>query len=220
MIPIPRVIHFSGLDGSGKTTLIEMLLDDLRRTPLEARYLWMRYNHYITKPLLAYCRLIGLTKYNRIDGITVGSHHFYKSNIVSYLFIIFSLLDTKIATEVKINSQLHNTNNILICDRYIIDILVDLMIDTNKPNLYKTPLGHLFLQLIPQNTKIFYVKRPTDHILKSRPELAHDPSLNQRLLIYEKVTDYCNATILNNHKDINITYNKLCSHLSDCVSSY
>jgi hypothetical protein len=33
---------------------------------------WLRFNHVLSKPLLGFCRLVGLTRYEKKDGIRIG----------------------------------------------------------------------------------------------------------------------------------------------------
>ena len=54
---VPKIICLSGVDGSGKTTLSKMLANELHKKGFNVSYVWMRYNHYLTKPLLGFCRL-------------------------------------------------------------------------------------------------------------------------------------------------------------------
>jgi hypothetical protein len=109
--------------------------------------------------------------------------------------------------------QFKNPNTIILCDRYVIDILVDLMIDTQKTSLYKTTLGRFFLDSIPKNAVTFYVSRPTSQILTCRPELVNDHTLSQRLLLYDQLTQHCRLPVLNNDTTIEAAYESLLSYL-------
>jgi len=105
---VPKVICLSGIDGSGKTTLSQMLANEFKKKGYKVHYVWMRYNHYFTKPLLGICRLVGLTKYYRIENYRIGFHLFYKSKPISILFIFLKLIDTYIATVLKLISNHKN----------------------------------------------------------------------------------------------------------------
>ena len=83
----PELIYIMGIDCSGKSTVSNYIADEYREKGYDVDVVWLRYNHVITKPLLGLCRLIGLTKYETHDGIRVGYHDFYKSTIISCLFI-------------------------------------------------------------------------------------------------------------------------------------
>ena len=87
---IPDLIYVMGIDGSGKSTVSEYLADELREKGYDVDVVWLRFNHVITKPLLGFCRLIGLTRYETCDGIRVGYHDFYKSSVISFFFILLT----------------------------------------------------------------------------------------------------------------------------------
>lgn len=56
-----KYIIISGIDGSGKTTVINALQERLQRQGARASYIWMRYNHYLIKVMNAIARLLGLS---------------------------------------------------------------------------------------------------------------------------------------------------------------
>ena len=40
-----KIIAISGIDGCGKTTVIEKLQEELSQKGLPVKYVWLRYNH-------------------------------------------------------------------------------------------------------------------------------------------------------------------------------
>ena len=46
-----KYIIISGVDGSGKTTVINSLKDKLEQQGKTVDYIWMRYNHYTVKAM-------------------------------------------------------------------------------------------------------------------------------------------------------------------------
>ncbi len=58
----PRFIYFAGIDGCGKSTVIEELIKEYRRKGIKARSVWLRFNYFFTKPVLFFCRIIGITR--------------------------------------------------------------------------------------------------------------------------------------------------------------
>ena len=122
---IPKLIYITGIDGSGKSTVSEHLADQLRSKGYEVNILWLRFNHVFSKPLLGLCRLLGYTKYEKPGGIHVGYHDFYKSKIISYLFIFFQYLDAVRVKYTKILPLYRKKNSVIILDRYVYDILIE-----------------------------------------------------------------------------------------------
>lgn len=219
---VPKIICLSGVDGSGKTTLSKMLSNEFHKKGYNVSYVWMRYNHYFTKPLLGFCRLVGLTKYYKIDNYRIGFHLFYKSKPISILFIFFKLIDTYIATILKLVWHRTDTDTIVICDRYVVDILVDIMIDTKKLRLYQTTIGRMFSRLVPEKTIIFYINRPKNELLEARPELQYDPFFNLRNVLYDQLAERWRLRVIQNDGDIFEAYYRIISQLpqlQNCMSS-
>ena len=70
-----RTIYIAGPDGVGKTMYINYIEGTIEEK--KAKHIWIRSPKIISKPLMAFCRLVGLTQYKTIDGIKYGTHNFY-----------------------------------------------------------------------------------------------------------------------------------------------
>lgn len=70
------IIYITGPDGSGKTTYLEEIQRFFNEKGNRTNYVWLRSPKILSKPLMAYCRLAGLTRYKNIDGIRYGGHEF------------------------------------------------------------------------------------------------------------------------------------------------
>ena len=87
-----KYIVISGIDGSGKTAVINALQEKLKKEGKRSYYIWMRYNHYFVKIMNALARTLGLSvKVNNEMG-TVWEHRFYKSRLFCKMYIICSLV--------------------------------------------------------------------------------------------------------------------------------
>lgn len=195
----PAIIYVMGIDGSGKSTVAEHLADKMSADGYSVEVMWLRFNHLFTKPLLGICRLLGYTKYEMVDGIRVGYHEFYRSKIISWLFVILQYLDAWRVTKTRIAPHLKDPNKVLILDRYIYDILIDIIIDTHLEDLDKTWMGRRFLNLMPTHTNVLPMLRNKDDLLSARPESAVDRNFDDRVALYEKIIKNNDLTpIINN----------------------
>jgi len=143
-----NTIYIAGPDGIGKTTFLHCIKDTIKDK--KTCHIWIRSPKIISKPLMALCRLVGLTQYKTIDGIKYGSHNFYKSTVVSWLFPIFQLLDFKIKW--LFEKRKINKTDVVFFDRFSLDTLADLMVDTHKMDMHKSWIGKQFITLFPWNT--------------------------------------------------------------------
>lgn len=207
-------IFVCGIDGSGKTALAQDLIEELKRQGFNARYVWMRYNHYFVKPLLAFCRIIRLTQYRQVGDIKIGVHLFYKSTVISFLFVALTFVDTALATFLKLWLRRIMDNSVVICDRYIVDIIIDLMIDIKNPTMFKGFWGNAFKRLLPEHEKTFYIRRPLEEVLQVRPELKYDHSLDLRISLYEQLVKHWNISVINNNGTLLQAHKEMLKELS------
>ncbi len=199
-----KIITVSGIDGCGKTTVIENLKVDLSLKGLPVKYVWMRYNHYLTKPLLLLCRLLGLTWYEPEDP-RVGYHEFYKSKVISWLFIFLTYVDTLLASVFCVYVPACVFGKVVICDRWVLDILVDLGVDTRRPVDLSSFWVRSFLALIPGGAKCFVIERDSSLVEKARSEHQLDKNYPRRFELFEKVSAFPIAIPVDNNSSIEKT---------------
>lgn len=188
-----KIIIVSGIDGSGKTAIIEAIISELARQGCETHYVWLRYNHYLTKFLLAFCRGIGLTKYEHFEKSRVGYHNFHKSNLISWLFIMLTFIDTLCVSIFKVYIPSFFSKKTIICDRWVIDILIDLEIDTRLDLSHGSFFCWLFKSLLPGHSHYFIIKRDFDVVRKARDESMNDRNFPRRYNLYERHS--CNPEV-------------------------
>lgn len=182
-----RIINVTGIDGSGKTTVVEWLSNRLSEVGCDVEIRWLRFNHFFTKPLLAYCRLVGLTQYENVEGVRIGYHEFHRSKVVSWLFVYLQYLDALRVKAMYIPRLWIAPNRVLLLDRYIYDILIDLEIDTGIRNLDRTRIGKALLRLLPPDALVLPILRDERDVLEARAESRIDKNFRRRFRLYEEM---------------------------------
>lgn len=199
---VPRVIYVMGIDGTGKTTVVEWLAKTLLEQGYQVDVQWLRFNHVLSKPLLAFCRLAGLTRYEKKNGIRVGYHDFHRSKIVSWLFVLFQYLDALRVKLTRVLPRLRSERGVVILDRYVYDIIIDLMIDTGIDDLDSTWLGRALIKLLPEGTVVLSLVREHGALLAARPESAVDDNFLRRLKLYEHLVTRQKLLVLENNSSL------------------
>lgn len=180
-----RVIVFSGIDGCGKTALAGCLHKRLQQQGIYPRMVWMRYNHYSTRFVFLIARLFGFTHYEYDNGKRiVGYHEFYRSKLMTWLFILTSIIDTLLSSIVNIYFYMYICRKTIICDRWIPDILIDIKIDTNIKDFDKSIVAKVFIAMMPNNTNIFLVVRDIEKIRSARNANNIDKTFYDRYKYY------------------------------------
>lgn len=193
-----KAIYLCGVDGSGKTTFISEIEKYLKKKGIHIQHVWLRSPKILSKPLMAYCRFVGLTRYKVIDEIRYGGHEFYRSKFVSWLFPVLQLIDFKIKWTLL--KRKLNTDNVVLFDRFALDTLADLMADTHRFNLHKTWLGKQFIYNIPSNTKIFVLNTKTETIRSRKLDTKHDPLLETKVKVYNILGHDLNLESIDNEQ--------------------
>ena len=78
-------------------------------------------------------------------------------------------------------------NVTIICDRWVLDILIDLEVDT-KLNLNNTFVSRLFFALIPSDAKCFVIHREYEDVFHAREDHKIDKNFEDRYKLYYSET--------------------------------
>lgn len=192
-----QLICIIGPDGTGKTTQANLLIDSFKKKGTDYEYKWLRFYHFFSLPLLGFARLIGLSEVKTLEnGEKIGYHYFYKSKLVSKIYYLFLFLDTYFLIFFKIYLPTKLFNNKLICDRFIYDTIVDLMISTGNYNAYKSNIGKLFLKLIPKNTNTVLLITDEKTLRNRRDDLFHDENLKLKIKLYKQLSEIYNIPVI------------------------
>lgn len=209
----PTIIYFSGLDGSGKTTLVNMLADYLKREGWPVKVVWLRMSHYLSKPLLLFCRIVRLTEYEIIGDVKVGYHHFYRSNIISWLYVLLRGIDTWFDALFRVYIPAKIFGKTVICDRYVFDALIDLMVDTHI-NLENSIVWNQCCKLLPNAAPVFYITRDDNLLKECRPETINDQFFIYRKALYMRVFKR-RAKNIENNSTIESAFNEIIKGLNE-----
>lgn len=186
---LPRVIYVAGIDGSGKSAVTNHLATLLREHGRDVEILWLRFNNVLSKPLLGLCRMLGYTRYESVDGIRVGYHSFWRSRPISVAFILLQYLDAARVRYTRILPRLLFTKKVLILDRYVYDILIDLAVDTGRPDIIESWIGRRFAALLPHGTRTLLIIRKLEDVLLVRPEGRVDGNFEARYRLFNSLAD-------------------------------
>jgi len=132
------LICFTGMDGSGKTTLSKALVEMLNKNGVKCRYVYGRLEPFILKPFISIGRRIflkGKDMFKDYRGYSTRKRDVIERH--SLLFALYTyilLFDYLLQLLIKIKLPLMLGKNI-ICDRYVYDtVITDFSLDKNYLN--------------------------------------------------------------------------------------
>ena len=179
--------------------LVEALRDHAIAKGLTVEVHWLRFNHFFTKPLLVVCRILGLTRYEVVNGHRIGKHNFGSPRFLARWFESLQYLDAQRVARTYLAKQRRAHCDLIILDRFIMDIIVDISVATDEPTFPHSTRIQRFIELMPTSTVTLGVQREQQALFTSRPESAVDPSFIARVRAYEELFARDDVKALNNN---------------------
>jgi dTMP kinase len=199
-----NLIAICGVDGSGKTTQVELLSKYLASRGVKFKCLWFRWTVFLSYSLLALCRLLGYTKWRTVSksNIRYAERSFYRSRALARLWPWLFTLDVFIYSffQIKVRRVL---GYIILCDRFIPDIIVDMMCETRDYQLPKRLVGRLLLSLIPKNSKLIVMDVAENIAYSRKNDVPSLDYLKERRKLYLALAKTLSIPVINGEEDIN-----------------
>jgi hypothetical protein len=191
-------IIVSGIDGSGKTTVIEGIRSQLEAKNMTVGYIWMRYNHYLIKVMHAIAKVIGLSTKEQTPMGCMWLHQFYKSPIFCWFYVRCSYIDNWFAKR-KVKRI---KADYIICDRWVNDILIDVGAECHYTDILDSKWYSRFHNLLPPDCYQFVVVRKKKKVLDCRIENTFNEAFTLRYDLYKKITDKKGVNLVDNNGSI------------------
>ena len=191
------VIAICGIDGSGKTTQIKLLEEYLKQRGFKVKRIWFRWTAFLSYPLLALCRLLGYTKWKTVSrsNVKYAERRFYMNKALASLWPYIFALDAFIYSILKIKAR-RILGYIILCDRFIPDIVVDLMCETKDCRLLKHFAGRMFLSLIPKGSKLIIIDVAESTAYDRKRDIPDINYLKERRKLYLALAKALNVPVV------------------------
>lgn len=141
------LICFSGIDGSGKTTQAEAIVEELEQSGVESTHVWARWRPFLSYPFMG---VLFVTRgWRRKD--------YRKSDLVKRVWGYFLIADHLLFFLRFIYPHLRR-GRVVCVDRYILDQLVEMRYD----GLYRERFDDLLRRWLPTPDATFLMDVPAD----------------------------------------------------------
>jgi dTMP kinase len=191
------LICFTGVDGSGKTSHAKSLLAFLSEKGYGCVYVWAASILIFSYPFFGFCRLLGYWRKIKEDLYTDPlefAPERLRKGILGFAWRFFLFLDFHVKTLVKIRIPLF-FGKIVICDRYIYGILLELVLS----NLYSNTFGAFLVRTLPSPAVVFLTDVP-ENIAFRRRDISKN-LLREKRKTYLKMTKTFNFIVINTQAD-------------------
>lgn len=179
-----RIIIISGVDGSGKTSIIEGVKAALEADGKRVSYIWMRQNNRLVTLMHAIAKATGLSKKEDTPLGRMWIHYFYKNKLFCWFYIRATYIDNWLARK----KPLRFKTDYVICDRWVNDIVIDLASKTHDEFMITGKWYDRFQRLLPKESLQFVIIRDEDSVLRCRVENTFNPAFERRYKLYSLLT--------------------------------
>ena len=176
----PKLIHFFGPDGSGKSTQVELLLDFLQKRGVRVKKCWVRSPHTIAFVLWRMFVKIGFYRVVQNPfGIEIKLPAVNRSRALRCFWSTMELLGV-LPLVFRVHFSIL-TGYRLVAERYILDTVTTIAYFINDINFLKSPISRLLFLLIPKSTVFVFLDSDYETIYNRRAPLFGAENCGTRL---------------------------------------
>ena len=188
------LICIIGIDGAGKTTHALKLLSSLRKST-RCKYAWLRSAYFFSFPFMFVCRMLGFVRLHNLSNKNKRvEHQYYRNKPIALLWPWVQLMDILVLITFRV--YVLNCLSFVICDRYIHDILVDVMVDIDDEQLYKKLIGRLMLNLMPRSATVVMLDVDETTALKRKDDIPNLEYVSARRKLYHTIATYLKIPVV------------------------
>ena len=180
------LVAFSGVDGSGKSTQVDLLEDSFGKIHVGVLRIRSRWRPVLSLPLLVIMRRLGYARVHRAGGVYIVETRLPSTGGLTSLWCILTQVENIVKTGVKLVFPLL-LGRTVICDRYALDMVVDGMASLHDwPG--RTRLGFQLLRLLPKPNFAFFMDIEPEVAFKRKPDLPGLGDYVERLRLYRELS--------------------------------
>lgn len=202
------LICFTGIDGTGKTTLSKELVELLNKRGFECRYVYGKLIPFILKPFITlgnWIFLRGRTASKDYSDYSQNKHNKIKKySFLSSIYQKILLFDYVLQISFKVKLPLMFGKNI-VCDRYIYDTIVtDLAVDMSYSRERISDLLNHLLRFFPKPDIAFLIDVKEEIAYHRKDDTPSLNYLKERRGIYLDIGKEYDMVVLDGTKKIGV----------------
>jgi dTMP kinase len=206
------IICFTGVDGSGKTTHAKSLIKFLDKMGYCCKYVWGGYRPFLSYTFFILTKLLGYWKKIRKNAYT-NPLEYAPRNIAEKLGVVYRLfifLDFQIKALLKIRLPL-TFKKVVICDRYIYDLLIELELSNISSKRFTTILS----KTLPQPLITFLLDTP-DNLASHRRGFSIE-ELAAKRRAFQQIGKVFDLVTVDSSKDFSSNHKQICTLTMACI---
>lgn len=187
-----KLIVFSGLDGAGKSTQIELLQAEFQKRGVPVTYIWSRGGYTpIFNALKSIARRLSSRRLVPASGHSEQRTKRFARPMVQKIWLVIAILDLWVTYAIWLR-WLMLSGNAIICDRYIRDTQIDFRLNFPDLKFERWLFWKLLVASTPKANAAFLLLIPVEESMR-RSNLKAEPfpdsreTLDSRLRAYQKL---------------------------------
>jgi dTMP kinase len=216
-----RLIAFSGIDGAGKSTQIDLLFRSLRERGKRPVYLWTRGGY--TGPFNALKTLLRRIIGRKLppSGRNDKRDKAFKKKWVQNLWLILAMLDLMLVYGIYVRIS-RFFGRVVIADRYLWDTWIDFRLNFPDVDIDQWILWKILVWISPKPDAAFLLLIPVEECLhrsklKNEPFPDSEDVLQRRLIFYRKLSHRLH--ILDGLKPVDVIHKEIKNCLNNANKS-
>lgn len=196
-----KIICFTGIDGSGKTTLARGLVEELQNRGLDAAYVYGRYQPVLLRPVMYLGRLFFFR-----DKDAFSDYEEYASSkqqasrdhtVLASLYQRLALWEYTLQLLVQVSLPVVLHQRTLICDRYVMDtVLTDLAVDFQYSEETIRSTMRRMRDRFPAPDLTFLIDLPEEIAMARKTDTPSVAYLRERRHLYLRAAEEMDAVVL------------------------
>jgi len=179
---LPRLVHFFGPDGAGKSTQVNILIAFLIKRGFKVRKYWVRSPHTLAFVLWVLFVKIGF--YRVVEKHAAKLPAVDRNRILRGFWSMVELIGVLPIILLVYLSMLRGYR--LVAERYVLDTITTIAYFINDIRFLKSPISKLLLRFIPSNTAFIFLDSDYETIYQRRaPSSATGKSVRNGRKTYD-----------------------------------
>lgn len=189
MLRQAKLVCIIGTDGAGKTTQARRLQDHLRADGREVEYAWGKYGSEYTKRFIELIKRVLDASGKDMDdhssrSETKDSFLANPAVRVTYLMYMLTIYYVQLLRRVVVPVY---TSDVLVCDRYVHDTIVDIMVDYEYSGERGRTMLRVFQALLPEPDHVVFIDVPVDVSLERKDDIPTEEYITQKRRAYDEL---------------------------------
>ena len=187
------ILYFTGIDGSGKTTLVDDIEKHLNESNVETLRIWARYSPRLSKLFVNIVKKRAVSEtgnYNTISERDYGKWQLYKqkitrNKIIRLTFFYFFSIDYYFQILKVLRKIKKNKDKAVLIDRFVIDFLADQTV--NFGDLSDTGIFRRLMKYCDSFNAVFFISVKPEVALSRKSDIPGLDYLSERDKAYRDI---------------------------------